>query len=178
MHLLVDCHLPCTISKPTLSEKDHVQRLRAALAACQTVARRYVSTLALQAENPYSPGDLMLVISTPREKSHKLDQRWQGPFEVTGIPHPTQVQYWRDGSHWIASRRDMKRYYHRSSQQTPARKGGFSPVMDPEKGLPSSIYSRATTFNPVTALTHTPPCPNLPGCTMMPAGHPCSNILT
>lgn len=50
MCLPVDCHLPCAVLKPTLSE-EQVQHLRATLAVCETVAWRYVSTPALQAEN-------------------------------------------------------------------------------------------------------------------------------
>lgn len=87
LHLPVDCHLPCAVPKPTLIEKDHVTRLRGTLAACQTVAKRYVSTPAYQAPNPYALGDLILVAFTPREWAHKLNPRWQGPFKVTGIPH-------------------------------------------------------------------------------------------
>lgn len=148
MHFPLDCHLPCGVPKPTLNEKDHVQRLQAALASCQMVAKRCVSTPALQAENPYVPGNLILVASTPRERAHKLDPRWQGPFEVMGIPHHTQVQYWTDGSHWIVNRRDIKRYYHRSQPRAPSKTSGLSHIMDHERGLPSSICLGATAVNP------------------------------
>lgn len=47
--------------------------------------------------------DLILAASTSRERAHKLDPQWQGPFEVTGVPHQTQMQSLRDGSHWFAS---------------------------------------------------------------------------
>ena len=51
------------------------------------------------ATNPYQEGSLIFVLTTPPERTNKLDPWWKGPFRVTRVPNPYQVVY-EDGSTW------------------------------------------------------------------------------
>ena len=45
------------------------------------------------ATNPFREGDLILIHQQPMERTHKLSPKWQGPYKVTKVPNPFQVQY-------------------------------------------------------------------------------------
>ena len=48
------------------------------------------------ATNPFKERDLTLIHQQPMERTHKLSPKWRGPYKVTKVQNPFQVQY-KDG---------------------------------------------------------------------------------
>ena len=45
------------------------------------------------ATNPFREGDFFLIHQQPMERAHKLSPKCWGPYKVTKVPNPFQVQY-------------------------------------------------------------------------------------
>ena len=83
--------------------------------------------------NPYHEDDLIVVMTTPPERSSKLAPRWKGPFFIKRVPNAYQVTY-EDDMVWRTVHIN-----HVKPAKTPA--GGFPvPMSTPEPPLPPLLY--------------------------------------
>ena len=79
-------------------------------------------------KNPFKEGDLALVNQQPMERTHKLSPRWRGPYEVTKVPNPFQVQYQDGEKQKITHVRNCKKFCGRvnnGNERTPVKEGGL-----------------------------------------------------
>lgn len=98
-----------------------------------------------------------------------MGPRWQEPFKVADIPHDAQVQYWKDGQHWIASRREVKKY-------TPC--STHSPQLTKVWLDPSTPSNGCQTMALRLSLMAQWPCQHLPPLLHQLLGHPKPSSLT
>ena len=57
------------------------------------VHHRVAPTAAPACPNPYKPGNLIWVATSPLERTSKSSPKWIGPFQVLKAPNPYQVTY-------------------------------------------------------------------------------------
>ena len=62
------------------------------------------------AKNPFKEGEFILVHQQPMERMHKLSPRWRGPYEVTKVINPFQLQYQDEGKQKITHVRNCKKF--------------------------------------------------------------------
>ena len=79
-------------------------------------------------KNPFKEGDLILIHQQPMERTHKLSHRWRGPYEVTEVIKPFQVQYQDGEKPKITHVRNCKKFCGRvnnGNERVPAKEGGL-----------------------------------------------------
>ena len=107
------------------------------------------------ATNPYCEGSLIFVLTTPPERTNKLDPRRKGPFVVKRVPNPYQVVY-EDGLAW--------RTIH-VNHAKPAKllTTGFpTPIPTPEPPRPALGYLPRSLQRPLPRQPPPPPQPAAP----------------
>ena len=125
--------------------------------------------------NPYHEDDLILVMTTPPERTSKLAPRWKGPFFIKRVPNAYQVTY-EDGMVWRTVHVN-----HVKPAKIPA--GGFPiPMPTREPPLPPPVYlprsyqwKRPAKLPQPAAPTAKPPQPAAPAAEpTQPATVPCA----
>ena len=110
------------------------------------------------ATNPYHEGSLILILTTPPERTNKLAPRWKGPFVVKRVPNPYQVVY-EDGPAWWTIHIN-----HAKPAKLPAA-GPPAPIPTPEPPRPALGYLPKSLQRP---LPHQPPPPQSAAPTKVP----------
>ena len=63
------------------------------------------------ATNPFKEGDIILIHQQPMERTHKLSLKWRGPYKVTKVSNPFQVQYNDEGREKGTNVRNCKKFH-------------------------------------------------------------------
>ena len=101
---------PQTPPSPPMPHQQYVEELRKTLQTVRDALPRFHQTT--KPTNPLKEGDLIFVVTQPHERSHKLAARWAGPFEVTRVVNPYQIEYSKGGLHRKAHVSQTKIYQH------------------------------------------------------------------
>lgn len=82
---------PSALPIGPLTPSDYVEQLKKTL----TDVRRAIPTPTPPPPkvNPFRLKELILVVTQPHERTHKLAPRWAGPYPVVGVRNPYQVEY-------------------------------------------------------------------------------------
>ena len=62
------------------------------------------------AKNPFKEGEFILVYQQPMERTHKFSPQWRGPYEVTKVLNPFQLQYHDEGRQKVTQARNCKKF--------------------------------------------------------------------
>ena len=134
LRLPADCHLGAHTNNADIDPKGHLEKKLQAMSACRQVAQHYVAHPPQpDRTNPFKVGDNVLVAKQPHALPHKLAAKWEGPFEVTGIPNPSQVHYRRADKEYITSTKYVKKFTSPASRQPRGSRTTYceSPVPTP-----------------------------------------------
>ena len=107
------------------------------------------------ATNPYREGSLIFAMTTPPERSNKLEPRWKRPFLVKRVPNPYQVTY-EDGLVWRTIHVN-----HAKPAKTPADRFP-APQPTPEPPQPTLGYLPRSLQRPLSRRQLLPPQPAPP----------------